>query len=657
MNALTTADYAIIIAYFILTMIAGMVMTRRAGTSLEHYFLGGRSMPWYLLGIAGMTAWFDLTGTMVITSFLYMLGPRGLFIEFRGGAVLVLAFLLAYAAKWHRRSGVMTGAEWMTYRFGTGSGGELVRAVSAIMGIIGTVGMLAYLVRGTSIFLGLFLPYPPMEMTIYLLIFTTIYTACAGFYGVILTDVIQGLIIIISCAIVGVMAFMLVPDMASLAATAAQVTGNVDWTNAMPKWHTTMPKGYEAYESLVMFSFFYLVRNVLGGMGSGSESRFFAAKNDKECGLQCLLQGVTVMLRWPMMIGFAIMGIYLVNRTLPNPTTVSQAAAAVHAAHPGLTAANWFDKTADIVLTPASQDPVMINALRSALGTEWPTRLGLVGFQGVIDPERILPAVLIGAIPGGLRGVLFVAMLAAMMSTFSSLVNGCGALVVKDLYQNFFRQTASNRELIWVSYLSTVLIVAAGFAMGVMSGNINELWGWLVMGFGAGSIAPTLLRLYWWRCNAWGIAGGLALGMTGAVLQRIIMPQMVEWIQFLLMSALSFVGTITCSLLTKPTDDACLRHFYRTTRPFGLWKPFENEFTGEARVELRKEHRNDIIAVPFTLLAQVTFFLLPMELMVKNYYALAVTLPLFLIGVVGMYIYWWRPLQHVSLLTSATAKS
>ena len=60
---------------------------------------------------------------MIITSFLYLLGPRGLYIEFRGGAVLVLAFLLAYTAKWHRRSGCMTSAEWNTYRFGAGFSG------------------------------------------------------------------------------------------------------------------------------------------------------------------------------------------------------------------------------------------------------------------------------------------------------------------------------------------------------------------------------------------------------------------------------------------------------------------------------------------------------------------------------------------------------
>ena len=161
-----------------------------------------------------MTNWFDLTGTMIITSFLYMLGPRGLFIEFRGGAVLMLAFLLAYTGKWHRRSGCMTGAEWMSYRFGTGKAAEALRLVQAAVGIVASIMMLAYLVRGASLFLGMLFPFPPMYSTLGLLMITSLYTVSAGFYGVVLTDLIQGLIVIGACVIVAVMAFHMVPSAA-----------------------------------------------------------------------------------------------------------------------------------------------------------------------------------------------------------------------------------------------------------------------------------------------------------------------------------------------------------------------------------------------------------------------------------------------------------
>ncbi len=206
MNSLTPLDYLIMGGYLLASLVVGVLMSRKASSSLDHYFLGGRQLPWYLLGIAGMANWFDLTGTMIITSFLYMLGPRGLFIEFRGGAVLILAFLLAYAGKWHRRSGCMTGAEWMTYRFGTGRAAEVVRLIMAISNLMFTVTLLALLIRGASLFLGMFFPWPPFYTTLALVTVTTLYTMGAGFYGVVLTDLVQGIVVIGSCIIVSILA-------------------------------------------------------------------------------------------------------------------------------------------------------------------------------------------------------------------------------------------------------------------------------------------------------------------------------------------------------------------------------------------------------------------------------------------------------------------
>ncbi len=129
MRALHIADYIIIAGYMSVSLVVGLMMTRKASTNTDHCFLAGRSLPRRLLGVADMTSWFDLTGTMIATLFLYMIGPRGLFIEFRGGAVLVLAFLMCYAGKWRRRSGCMTGAEWSTYRFGETKAADAVRVV------------------------------------------------------------------------------------------------------------------------------------------------------------------------------------------------------------------------------------------------------------------------------------------------------------------------------------------------------------------------------------------------------------------------------------------------------------------------------------------------------------------------------------------------
>ncbi|MBI2844111.1 MAG: sodium:solute symporter [Armatimonadetes bacterium] len=618
-------------------------MTRKASSSLDHYFLAGRSMPWYLLGIAGMTAWFDMTGTMIITSFLYMLGPRGLFIEFRGGAVLVLALLLAYAGKWHRRSGCMTGAEWTIFRFGHCSGAGAVRVISAVLGVTVNIGMLAYLVRGTSLFLDMFFPYPPTTCALILVAITTIYTMCAGFYGVVLADLLQGIIIMITCVIVGFIAWGMVPDSSSLASVASQVTGNSQWTHSIPAWHTSMPKGYGAYQSLIMFALFYLVRNILGGMNGGAEPRYFGARNDRECGTQSLLQGITVAFRWPMMVGFAVMGIYLVKGMYPDPSAISQAADLIHKSFPAVTASSWHDLTSSIAASPARYAPSVVEGLQGIFGADWGAKLALVGYHGTVNPERILPAVLTGMIPVGLKGLILVAMFAAMMSTFTATVNMASALFVRDIYQNLMRPRAANRELIAISWLTTLVIVAVGFGLGITASSINDLWGWIIMSLTAGGTAA-MLRLYWWRTTAWGMAGGALLGCMGSILQRAFIHQMVEWQQFIIMTGLSFIGTVGVSLLTRIASMETMMHFYKTTRPFGWWGPVKAQFTKEEQKKLTSEHRNDIITVPFALLWQVTMFLLPMQLVIKSYSSFWLTLPLFLVGVAGLYWFWWRNL-------------
>jgi Na+/proline symporter len=644
MPSLHPIDAAIIIGYFVLTLVVGLVMTKRASRSVEEYFLGGRQLPWYLLGVAGVGNWFDLTGTMIIISFLYLLGPRGLFIEFRGGAVLILAFLIAYTGKWHRRSGCMTSAEWMTYRFGTGGSAELMRLLTALMSVVVTVGMVAYLVRGTSLFVGMLLPYPPLFVTAGLIALSGVYTTLSGFYGVVLNDFVQGTIKTIACIVIAVMAYQAVPGVTALSDLALKVTGNPNWTASLPQWHTPMPRGYEMYQSLTLFAAIYLLRNVLWGMGTGGESRYFGARNDRDCGLQSMFLGLTVAVRWPMMIAFAVLGLVLVNRLFPEQSVIEQAAAAIHRHYPAITAAHWHDVTNQLVNRPDSAAPGTISELEQILGSSWRNKLSLVSVNGTVNPEQILPAVILNSVPAGLRGFLLVAMLAAMMSNLSGTVNQASALVVCDLYQNFWRRNADTRELIAASYLATFLLIAGGVWMGANAGSINELWGWIIMGLGGGSLAPWILRLYWWRCNSWGAVTGTLLGGLGAVLQRHFLPDMLEWKQFLLMGALSFAGTIGGSLATAPTGRDTLRKFYRSTRPFGWWEPLRSELPPEVRVAWAAEHRNDIVAVPFLLVAQVTLFLMPMQLVIHANWSFVCTLPLFLAALAGVYRFWWRAL-------------
>jgi len=111
-------DLSIIIFYLVTLVIIGVYFQKRASASIDSYFLGNRRLPWWVLGASGMASNLDVSGTMINVAFIYVLGISGLFIELRGGVVLIMAFLMVFMGRWNRRAGVMTIAEWMKLRFG-----------------------------------------------------------------------------------------------------------------------------------------------------------------------------------------------------------------------------------------------------------------------------------------------------------------------------------------------------------------------------------------------------------------------------------------------------------------------------------------------------------------------------------------------------------
>ena len=304
----------------------------------------------------------------------------------------------------------------------------------------------------------------------------------------------------------------------------------------------------------------------------------------------------------------------------------------------------WFNLVSQIASAPQDFPPALIQGLQQLLGEQWTTKLSLLSFQGTVNPEQILPCVIGHDLPTGLRGVVFISIIAAAVTTFSSTVNGAAGYFVRDIYQNHLRPKAQNRELILVSYATSLMLVLLGYLMAYSTRSINDIWGWLMMGLGAGLAMPMLLRLYWWRFNGQGFAVGTFVGMAGAIVQRIVWPQMVEWQQFVILTILSLVGSLAGCLLFKPVDRGALEHFYRITRPFGLWGPLRSCLSGQQQKVMRREHLQDILALPFALLWQVTLFLLPMLCVIRATDAIPLTLTLFLVSLVSLYFLWYRNL-------------
>lgn len=666
MSTLNSVDYGVIIFYLGFLIAIGFYLKKKASQSLEDYFLGGRKLPWWALGITGMAQFLDITGTMIIVSFLYMLGPRGLFIEFRGGAVLILTVMLLWSGKWHRRSRCITNAEWMVYRFGDGFGGQFARTVQAIAGIVSTLGMLAYLVKGVGLFLSMFFPFTPLQCSLIMIGVATIYTVISGFYGVVYTDLFQSFIILGAVIGITTMAILKLGSSEELVALSQEVTGNSGWITSKLSWETQMPKGYEMYRHLMIFAMFYLMRNIFFGMGSGGEPKYFGARNDRECGTLTFLWTWLMMFRWPMMMAFAILGLFLVKDIFPDQSVLTQAAELIKAHFPDIEQSRWADITAGIKLNPENYSPQLVDGLKAILQDDWQNKLHMLSFEGTVNPERILPAVILFNIPTGCRGLILIALLAASMSTFDFIVNMTAGFFTRDIYQRYIRPKAGNKELIYATWIFIFTLVGTGFLFGYSVKSINDIWDWFIMALGGGLVVGMTLRFYWWRFNGAAFAIGTAIGMIGAVVIRIVTNNLAEdaqcmfvgidlvWFlvdprgQFLLTMAIGFVGSIFGTYVTKPTDRKVLEHFYQTTRPFGWWKPLKDCLPVDVQQRMKKEHFYDVLSLPFAIIWQVTLFLLPMQLIIRSWNAFFITLVIFSISLVGLYFFWYRQLPEAN---------
>jgi len=646
LSYLNSFDYAIIAVYFSILVGLGLYLRKKASSSIEDYFIGGRRIPWWALGISGMASWLDMTGTMIVVSFVYMVGPRGLFIEgFRGAGGLVLVIALLWMGKWHRRSQCLTAAEWTIFRFGDGLGGRMAQLITVVGMEVLTVGLLAYLITGVGLFLSMFLPFSPLVCAIIMISVATVYTMVSGFYGVVFTDMFQSVIILAGVIFISITAWLKITDTGMFAALASQATGNDNWISSVPHWQTTMPKGYEGYRFLIIIAAFYLFKEMFRGMSAGADPKYFGARNDRECGLLSFLWGWMMMFRWPLIMGFAVLGIFLVNDLFPDQSVLTQASALIKQNVPGITKPQWTSMISEIVNHPQNFSQDLIAQLQSLLGADdWGQKLKLLSFEGTVNPERILPAVLLFSVNPGFRGLLLVALIAASMSSFDSWVNMATGFLTRDVYQKYIRPRAKTKELIYASWGFVLLLVVAGFIFATTIESINDIWSWIIVALVGGLLVPATLRYYWWRINGTGYAIATAIGLCGAVGLRLLYPGLDEFRQFFIIITIGFAATIFGSLITKPTDRKVLENFYRKTRPFGLWGPFKGILSDEVREKMQREHRNDLLAVPFTLLWQVTLLLLPMQLVIHSFKAFGVTLVLFIIGLAGMYIFWYRNL-------------
>ncbi|MDJ0692980.1 sodium:solute symporter family protein [Mastigocoleus sp. MO_188.B34] len=590
-------DYFIVAIYLLAIIAFGIFLEKKASTGIESYFLGNRNLPWWVLGASGMASNTDLAGTMVIAALIYALGTQGFFIEIRGGVVLIMAILMIFMGKWNRRAKVMTLAEWMRLRFGTGREGNTARIISAVANIIFSIGAMSYFSVAGGKFLGQFLTVDDRIASIILIGMALVYTVVSGFYGVVWTDVFQGILIFLAIIYVCGIALHTANIPETFSVSIPNDTGFElynwnfsDWSSISPSLTLDLPGNYAIFNLFGGVIFFYMVKVFMegfGGAGGYMIQRYFAAKSDREAGLLSLFWIFLLSFRWPLVTAFAMLGIHY----------------------------------------------------------------GVVTKEVIPDPELILPTVIREYVPTGIKGLLIACFIAAAMSTFDSIINASAAYWVKDIYQAYLRPQASERQLVWQGRFASILIVVLGLLFSFNITSINDIWGWLTLGLGAGLSVPLVLRWYWWRFNGYGFAIGTIAGMLAAIITKLMIeptlsdPQFKEYALFLVPSICSFVGCILATVLTEPTEWETMSNFYLTTRPFGFWGEVREQLPNNIQAKIKRENQRDILATFVAIPWQLTLFMTGIAFMMKRWDTLGFLILGFIVLSIALYFTWFRHLS------------
>ena len=581
---LAAIDWLILGGYFVLIIAVGMIVARLASRSISDYFLGGRRIPWWVLGMSGSASNFDMTGTMIITSFFYVIGFQGFWVETRGGLVLGLCVLLAFMGKWLRRSGVMTTAEWMELRFGTDRGGELARVLAAVANLVFTIGMVIYFAKGSGKFVATFLPFSPEACALGMIAVCLLYTTMSGLYGVVYTDVVQEILMFsVAAFIIAKAAFL--PDHSVVIAAAG-----AEWIDVTPRW-TAEPMHWLdnplIYQMFGVSILFWVAKSLIEGLGGHTgymAQRYFAARDERSAGLMTAEWTLLLAVRFAMVAGVALWGLWL-----------------------------------------AQQNAEVAGLLNA-------------------DPESTLPVVFSQVLPAGVLGFALAGMISAAMSTFDSTINAGAAYWVRDIYQRFLRPEADEKALVRQSYYATVIIALSGVVLAMSVRNINEIWNLMTGPLGTAFVVPMAIRWYWWRFNGYGYAFSIGIGMLAAIFIDTFLPGLAFFEATGITFLVSVSVGVVVSLLTPAVDDDVLRRFYRQIRPFGSWRRFAMELEQTERDPIRSENRFGLLNMVAALAWQLCMFITVIAAVWRHWAAMLPALSAFVALSVMLYFSWYRKL-------------
>ncbi|MCE4566991.1 Na+:solute symporter [Maribellus sp. CM-23] len=601
-------DISVIIAYLAITVLIGLVLRKWAQRDKSAYLLGGNKLPWYMLGLSNASGMFDISGTMWMVTLAVVYGLKSVWIPWLWPSFNQI-FLMVYLSMWLRRSNVTTGAEWIRTRFGSGREAKLSHTIVIAFALINCLGLMAYGFIGLGKFVQIFVPwdivqpyfpfhvaaeYVPHVYGIAFTLFAVFYSILGGMSGIVWADLIQYIIMTISAVVIAVIAMtalghqsLNVPDGWMNPFFGIQL--DLDWAGIINEMNDKITSdGYSLFSIFFMMMLFKgVLASVAGPIPNYDMQKILSTKSPQEAAkMSGLVSVVLVPVRYLMITGFAVLAIL------------------------------YYDQ------------------------------LNLV-VAGKIDFEQILPSAINQFVPIGFTGLLLAGLLAAFMSTFAGTLNAAQAYLVNDIYLNYYKPNASNREIKITNYTTGIVVVAISIIFGIFATDINSILQWLVSGLYGSYIASNVLKWHWWRFNGSGFFWGMVAGLIPALIFPYVFTETLDLYYFPLIFLISTVGCIAGTYLAPPTEEGVLKSFYKNVRPWGFWKPIHDKVVAEDPNFVKKtSFKRDAFNVALGIIGQTALVLLPIYFVLKQNIPMVITAIVIAVCVFIMKKTWWDKLNE-----------
>lgn len=607
--SLSPYDIAIVLFYVLGVLGLGFYLARKSSKNLESYFLGGNKLKWYYLGLSNASGMFDISGTMWTVGILFVYGLKSAWLPWLW-PVWNQVFVFVYLAVWMRRSNVMTGAEWITFRFGDGKGAKLSHIIIVIFAVISVLGFIAYFFEGIGKYSTSILPWD-MSFTLfgydvssarsYALIIcglTSLYTVKGGMHSVVATEVMQFIIMTIACIGVGIVAYNTVD--------AGQISNIVpeNWNELFFSWQldldwngTPFPQVNSKIENdgFTLFGALFILMvlkgvfaSIAGPVPSYDMQRILATRTPSEAAKMSFLTICVLYLpRYFMIVGFAVLALVYLGPEL------------------------------------------------SAMGSD-------------IDFEQVLPMAINKFLPVGLKGLMLAGFLAAFMGTFAAFVNSAPAYIVNDIYKKYINPGASDKKLVRLSVLSSLGLVMVGIIFGFNAGSLNTLILWLSSALYGGYVAANVLKWIWWRFTGNGYFWGMLFGLIASTVKLFFFTDYVDIFVFPIIFLFSLLGCIIGTYLQPLPNREQVKTFYKQTKPWGFWGPIKKEVMQEnPNFVPNLDFKRDTFNVVIGIIWQMAQVVIPIYFMLRENTEMLIWCAVLILTSYLLKKHWWNNLKNL----------